>query len=127
MVLVNQGRYNEAVGPLRQGVDRSGRAIAHLGLLALATGRAGNIEENERLREELLERHRAGYWCSMPIAWSYLGRSDVDAAFQWLDQAAEQEAPLLHWIGNAPLYGEIRSDARFADILHRIGLGHLAD
>jgi hypothetical protein len=53
----------------------------------------------------------------------YLGVADTDHAFEWLDKAAEARDILLYYLKVGPIYDSIRDDSRYADLLHRIGLG----
>jgi hypothetical protein len=48
---------------------------------------------------------------------------DTEKAFEWLKKAAEARDILLYYLKVGPIYDSIRDDRRYADLLHRIGLG----
>ena len=52
----------------------------------------------------------------------HVGLGDADRAFELLDQAYEDRAFFLPFIGLDLPYEPLRSDPRFVDLLDRIGL-----
>jgi hypothetical protein len=52
----------------------------------------------------------------------YLGLREFDRAFEWLEKAAQVRDVLICYLGVGPIYGCIRSDPRYTDLVRRIGL-----
>ena len=51
---------------------------------------------------------------------TYAALDDHDAAFKWLQKAVEQRDGILAFINVDPLFQDVRSDPRYAEILERI-------
>jgi tetratricopeptide (TPR) repeat protein len=56
------------------------------------------------------------------IAQIYLGLGEHDQALTWLEKAYDERSVWLIWLGVDPKFDPLRADARFQDILRRIGL-----
>jgi len=56
------------------------------------------------------------------IADIYIALGDKDSAFSWLDKAYKDHSPDILLLRTDPTYAPIRSDARFADLVRRLGL-----
>jgi hypothetical protein len=51
-----------------------------------------------------------------------VGLGDHDQAFGWLEKAFEERAQMLSELNAEPAFDPLREDARFTDLLRRIGL-----
>ena len=58
----------------------------------------------------------------MPFLNAYLGLSENEEAFAWLEQAYKEQSNILQWLKVHPYFDSIREDPRFKDLLHRVGL-----
>jgi TolB-like protein/DNA-binding winged helix-turn-helix (wHTH) protein/Tfp pilus assembly protein PilF len=56
------------------------------------------------------------------LAWAFMYRGDKDKAFEWLNRACDEHSMEVYAIAVDPDFDPIRSDPRFAAVLHRIGL-----
>jgi hypothetical protein len=52
----------------------------------------------------------------------YSGLGEKDAAFEWLQKAYVDRSMLLTFINVSPVFDNLRSDPRFADLLQRLNL-----
>ena len=52
----------------------------------------------------------------------HAGLGDRSAAFKWLEKAYQERSPGMTWLKVEPMLDNIRSDPRYADLLHRVGL-----
>jgi TolB-like protein/DNA-binding winged helix-turn-helix (wHTH) protein len=59
---------------------------------------------------------------SLWMAFIYSALDDRDNAFRWLDKALENRSWCILYLKDDPIWDPIRSDPRFRDILHRVGL-----
>jgi hypothetical protein len=57
------------------------------------------------------------------LAIIYAGLGEKDEAFAWLEKAYDERVGWLIFIAGEPKLDLLRSDARFADLTRRIGLG----
>jgi serine/threonine protein kinase/tetratricopeptide (TPR) repeat protein len=124
MVYERQTRYPEAISELETAARLLGDAPLAAGSLAHAYALAGRRKEAQRILSDLLKQARGKITDSYYIALIHAGLGDVDEAFAWLNRAAEHRgagtAALM--IQSDPRIDELRSDARFGQILERMGL-----
>ena len=53
---------------------------------------------------------------------AYLGLGDNEEALMWLEKAYAEHSNILQWMKVHPYMDRLREDARFKDLLHRVGL-----
>jgi hypothetical protein len=68
---------------------------------------------------ELSKRRDVNPWM---FAIVYTGMGDKDRAFQWLDKAYDEHRTDVAWIKADPRMDPLRSDARYKELLLRLGL-----
>jgi TolB-like protein/Flp pilus assembly protein TadD/predicted Ser/Thr protein kinase len=61
------------------------------------------------------------------LALVYIGLGDKDHAFEALNQAFDQHARMMLWLGSDPRFDSLRDDVRFSDLLQRVGLPQNVD
>jgi TolB-like protein/Flp pilus assembly protein TadD len=112
--------YHEAVAELQKAVQLSGGSPTCIANLARAYVVSGNRSEAIKLLSDLKNSSTPSYSHASELAVIYVSLGDTDQAMQWLEKGyAERFNPgVLLRPGLDPL----RSDARFQDLLHRIGL-----
>lgn len=115
LVMMEQGRYDEAFKQARQEPDEFWRLWA----LTIIDNAAENKTQADEGLQKLLRDHSGnnGY----QLAEVYAMRGEIDSAFEWLERAVdERDAGLTHAKVNPrfrPLYG----DPRWATLLTKIG------
>jgi TolB-like protein/DNA-binding winged helix-turn-helix (wHTH) protein/Flp pilus assembly protein TadD len=116
------GLHNEAVTELQQGVSLGG--TDHRANIAYLYAGAGKRDEAKKLLDLLKEESKIKYVSPFNIALIYEGLGDRDQAFAWLEKAyAERDSNIVN-LKVDPQVESLHSDARFADLLRRIGLPH---
>ena len=68
------------------------------------------------------EKSKHSYFPPFAIAEIYARLGEKDRAFIWLEKAYAEQSPLMLNLKNRAGLDPLRSDARFADLVHRIGL-----
>jgi Flp pilus assembly protein TadD len=112
--------YDEAIEEFQKSIALSARNVlftANLGYVYVVSGRT---EEAKKIIQELQSQHDQDTYTDAYIALVYVGLGDHDKAMIWLNEANEarfKASILLH-----PTFDPLRSDVRFQDLLHRIGL-----
>jgi DNA-binding winged helix-turn-helix (wHTH) protein/tetratricopeptide (TPR) repeat protein len=123
LAYVYKGMYAEARDVARRHLEHSG---AEADVLA-AVGDGDPAEGLRRARRWQLERRlataRERPVKPYPFAALYAALGERDRAFEWLDRAYEERDPMLASVNVDPAFDGLRADARFADLLRRIGLG----
>jgi TolB-like protein/Flp pilus assembly protein TadD len=114
--------YREAIAALE-----AARAVA--GANSLATGGLGHayaVAGKRELALEVLEGLKKlsaeHYVSAYNIAIIYAGLDEGESALAWLDRAFENRDVWLVWLGVNPRFARLRRDARFTELLRRIGL-----
>ncbi|MBX6362867.1 MAG: tetratricopeptide repeat protein [Gemmatimonadetes bacterium] len=143
------GRYDDAIARLRTALSLSpGREGAHylIGLALLLKGEPaaalaeiqqepnevwraiglpmvyhalGREADSDAALAELIRKDAKD--SAYNIAYVYAYRGEADRAFEWLEKAVEYDDPGLALIVLEPLFGNLRSDARWLPFLRRIG------
>jgi hypothetical protein len=72
--------------------------------------------------EKLQSRRANGYIPALPIAWTYLGLGETNAALEWLEIALAEREPYLGSINVFPGYDTIRHKTRFKKLVQELGL-----
>jgi tetratricopeptide (TPR) repeat protein len=122
--LEQKGLYNEAIASLDQAVRCSGGASIMAAAAAHAYAMSGQIEEARRRLAELQGASGGRYVQPYGIALVCAGLGASDDALKWLEQAHREHAgwwPL--WAKGDPRLDVLRHDARFQDLLRRLGVG----
>src|SRR6266566_4891567 len=112
--------YDEAAAELQKAVHLSGNSPTCIANLARAYVASGNRSEATKLLNGLKKRSNPGYSHASEIAVIYAALGDTDQAMNWLEKGYEERfnpGVLLR-----PGFDPLRSDPRFEDLLHRIGL-----
>jgi tetratricopeptide (TPR) repeat protein len=113
-------RYNDAVGELQKAVSLSGGSTTSTSSLAYAYAASGRKNEAIKILTDLKNRPSERFSNAPEIALVYLGLDDKDQAMAWLETGySERFNP---GVLMRPLFDPLRSDPRFQDLLHRIGL-----
>ena len=120
--LVHQKRYDEAITELQKAVELSGGGAAQLGALGYAYAVANRRAEALEIVAKLMERSKEHYVPPAMVATVFSGLGDKDQAMIWLEKAIEEHDPWLTGLKVDPMFDSLRSDPRFVDLLHRVGL-----
>jgi TolB-like protein/Tfp pilus assembly protein PilF len=122
-VLIANNQPEDAIPVLEKAVAMSNRGAGPLGILVRAYAHAGRRSDALRLVAELKRRRNTGYVPAAAMVNAYLGLDDNEEAFVWLEQAYKEQSNMLQFVKVHPYFDPIRSDPRFKDLVHRIGLG----
>ena len=90
--------------------------------LACVLAADGQAAEAERMLSELTASGDKEYVSPLDIALVTLSLGKVEATFEWLQQAHQERSPWLNHLKADPLWEPLRSDARFQDLVKRVGI-----
>ena len=110
----------EAAAELQKAVQLSGGSPTSIANLARAYVASGRQSEALKLLSDLKKRSDPSHSYSSEIAVIYVALGDRDQAMNWLEKAYEERfnpSVLLR-----PGFDPLRSDPRFQNLVHRIGL-----
>jgi Flp pilus assembly protein TadD len=114
--------HDEAIAEMQRAVQLSGGSPTIIAGLARAYVASGRRSEAEKLLKELKKRSNPNYSHASEIAVVCAALGDKDQAMNWLEKGYQERfnpGVLLR-----PGFDPLRSDARFEDLVRRIGLPH---
>ena len=112
--------HDEAISEFQRAIELSGHSGAFNSNLGYAYAVSGRKEEAIKIVNDLEARHDQNPSADADIALIYVGLGDRDQAMISLNKACE--ARFKASILLRPAFDPLRSDARFQDLLRRIGL-----
>jgi len=113
--------YQEAIAELEKAVSLSGGSPVYRASLAHAYGIAGRQGQARKLFDGLRNLSKQRYVSSYDLALASLGIGDTDQALMLLARAVEERSPRAAFLGVDPRFDGLRSDARFKELMIRIG------
>ena len=87
-----------------------------------ASAQAGRRADALRLLDELKRRRQTEYVPAAAFVLAYLGLGEYDQTFVWLEQGYKEQSNILQVLKVFPFFDPIRTDPRFIDLVHRVGL-----
>jgi tetratricopeptide (TPR) repeat protein len=100
-------------------IDKIDWEIYQLFINTLAYAVLDRVAESNNALDQMTERYANDR--ALRIASAYAWRSDLDAAFQWLDRAVSEGQP-TNGIKKDPFLRNLHDDARWDLLLERLGL-----
>jgi tetratricopeptide (TPR) repeat protein len=117
-------RHDEAIAEFQRAIELSGHSGAFDSNLGYAYAASGRREEAIKIIKDLETPQDGNASTDADIALIYVGLGDRDQAMISLNKA--YEARFKASILLRPAFDPLRSDSRFQDLLHRIGLPQAA-
>ncbi|MEP7336213.1 MAG: protein kinase, partial [Acidobacteriota bacterium] len=123
MSWIATGKIKEAIEFTNAIMDKlpEARTISTL-LLAIALARAGERDAAEQILAKIEAVAASTYVPPFYLAMITANLGDKDRAFAWLEKAYQERSGWMPWLKLEPLFEGLRTDARFSDLLRRIGL-----
>jgi tetratricopeptide (TPR) repeat protein len=118
--LAQKHMYDEAIAEFQRAIELAGHSGAFDSNLAYVYAVSGRKEEALGIVKDLEARQDQNPSADANVALIYVGLGDRDLAMNWLNKA--YEARFNPSILLRPGFDTLRSDARFQDLLRRIGL-----
>jgi pentatricopeptide repeat protein len=114
--------FEESIETFKYLIKISNRHQHAINSLIWAYCSSGRMEEGRKLMNELLERSKTEYIAGANLGLSAAWLGEIDAAFQFFDNAITDHDPVLITFRDAPNVPNIlRNDARFQTLLSKIG------
>ena len=117
-----KGLYPEAISEAQKAASYSGRTPRYVAGIGYALAAAGKRAEAHNILDELARSSKSSNVSPSYIAGIYSTLGERDQAFEWLEKAYQVRDDQLTRIMIDPVFGSIRSDPRYADLLRRMGL-----
>ena len=116
-----QSKYNDAID---EGVKicQDFKSPQHIANLGYAYARTSNYAEATKSLDKLINLSQKEYVSSYQIASIYSGLDDIEHALEWLEKAVKERSTMLVLVMVDPMFKNLHADARFKEILRKIGL-----
>ncbi|MDQ3011445.1 MAG: tetratricopeptide repeat protein, partial [Acidobacteriota bacterium] len=117
------GKIKEAIESINVVMEKipEARTICTV-LLAIALARGGQRDPAQHLLAKIEAAAADTYVPPFYLAIITSNLGDKDRAFAWLEKAYQERSGWMPWLKLEPLFDGLRTDARFSDLLRRIGL-----
>jgi adenylate cyclase len=117
-----QKNAERALSDLKKSADLMPLTPMFLGLLGEANALAGRKNEAEKILGDLREQSEHRYISPVIIAGVYKALGQIDEAFVWLEKGLAERAYWIVYLNISPQFDFLRSDARFRELVRKIGL-----
>ncbi len=117
-----KGMLKEAITELENAASLSQGAPLYAASLAHAYAVAGRRREAETLLHQMNERAQHAYVPSFHVAIIYAGLGRKDETLACLEKGYQERSAWMVWLKVDPRFDFVRSDARFQNLLRRLGL-----
>ncbi|MGV3709641.1 MAG: FlgO family outer membrane protein [Gemmatimonas sp.] len=121
-VLDGQGKHEQALESIAQSLPLLGDSVEPIAFRAVVYANAGAQQQAREILADLDARANDQYISQVMRAEILAALGDKDAAITRLQNAAEERAADLMWIGIRPAFRSLRKDPRFRHIAARIGV-----
>jgi adenylate cyclase len=120
LCLVKKGMYDAAITEMETAVRALGHSQSFLGALGYCYAAAGRKEEMQKVLNQLHEISKQHY---VSVYWSAMAAPAIekrDDALRGLEAARREHVPWMPYVRLAPYFDDLRSDARFQDLMHHM-------
>jgi TolB-like protein/DNA-binding winged helix-turn-helix (wHTH) protein/Tfp pilus assembly protein PilF len=119
--LLEKRMYNDAKAELEKTKPLKEERI-YIRQTAYLYARMGRRTEARAALEKSLQLSRGKQVSSGAVALTYAALGDKDQSFQWLEKAYAERSSFMTSLKYWSVFDPLRSDPRYIDLLHRVGL-----
>jgi len=120
-------KYASATRVFEKAVRSAKDNLLLVASLILTYAVSGRRAKTLKSLEEFKKTSKWRYVPTIYFACIYAGLRDNDQAFFWLEKAYQERSDGLTYLNVEPTFDPLRSDARFQDLLRRVGLSAQID
>jgi len=126
MAYGKKGQYHDAISEAQRALDLSPDSPGSIGNLGHLYGAMGDEQAAHKQLRYLDDLSKRTFVPAFYVAYVYVGLGDQDEAFKWLDKACQERMGWLIDLKSDPSFDGIRQDARYPELLKRLGLFSVA-
>lgn len=114
--------YTQALEQFAKGRELSGDQPVLISLYGHALAVSGDAAGARKALADLQRLAQSRYVSSLYFAAIYMGLGDKSTALDYLDRAYRERNDYLAYLGVDPIADPLRSEPRFTELLHKIGI-----
>jgi len=119
---VETGRFAEALAHIEEWRRFDAKTPWTWALQAYVYGRSGDHVQARQALKKLGQLKSGAKFDPVLFCIAEIGVGNKDQAIAWLEKAYAERYPSLTALNVDPIYDSLRSDPRFQDLVHRVGL-----
>lgn len=123
MTYGEQGMFEEAEAEFKAALSLSAKDSETMSAMAYVYAAAGRTDEAREIFEQIKDIARESYVSPYSLARVHIGLGQIDEAFAELEVTFKERHGILTYLKVEPMFDRIREDARFIDLLRRLGIG----
>lgn len=123
MTYGEQGMFEEAEAEFKAALSLSAKDSETMSAMAYVYAAAGRTDEARQVFEQIKDIARQSYVSPYSLARVHIGLGQIDEAFAELEVTYKERHGILTYLKVEPMFDRIRDDARFLDLLRRLGIG----
>jgi eukaryotic-like serine/threonine-protein kinase len=116
-----KGMPEEAVAEFKKALKLSEKDSETMSAMAYVYALAGRTDEAREILNHLKVLAREDYVSPYSLARVHIGLGQIDEAFAELERTYQERHGILTYVKVEPMFDSIRSDARYTDLLRRLG------
>jgi len=117
---IEKEMYAEAINEARRARKLSPVQTTAISFDGYALAKSGRRDEARAVLQELLKLSTERFVPPYHIALVYNGLGEQDETFAWLERGFQQRDPKMTFLKVEPKWNNLRSDARFVDLMRRM-------
>jgi TolB-like protein/DNA-binding winged helix-turn-helix (wHTH) protein len=121
-VYIAEGRYAQAENEINKWKQDGGGGVMYWTAKARLYLRTGEREQAKRALQMLKRLQNPQTTDPSVMVWGYLAAGEREEAFRWLEKAYQTHSNMMTTLKVDPALDEIRGDARFQELLRKVGL-----
>lgn len=118
---IEKKMYNEAITAANKATELSFAQTISIAYEGYALAKSGKQDKAKEVLNKLLKLSTERFVPPYHIALIYNGLGEKDKTFEWLEKGYEQHDPKMTFLKVEPKWDNLRSDARFTNLMKRIG------
>ncbi|HXU38184.1 MAG TPA: protein kinase [Blastocatellia bacterium] len=123
MTYGEEGMFEEAEAEFKAALSLSPKDSESMSAMAYVYAAAGRPDEAREVFEQIKDIARESYVSPYSLARVHIGLGQIDEAFAELEITYKERHGILTYLKVEPMFDRIRDDARFIDLLRRLGIG----
>jgi serine/threonine-protein kinase len=119
---IHRGNFDEGIRACEIAVQIVQRRGISLGVLGWAYARAGRVSEAHKILEEMQNLRQKSYVSPSNFAWIYLALGEIDAGFNWMENAVDERDHAAAQVHVHPDFIALHSHPRYHALLRKMNL-----